>query len=74
MSRPTIFGDKSTGTRKQGVITAKGETAFQAARKRLAKLVGWPESRVSDGDVIEFMARGEAATRKWLDKHPVVSK
>lgn len=62
--RPSIFPDKVR--RYQGSVTDVGSGAFEAARRRLAGLVGWPVSRVSDGDVFEFLARGEAAVKKEL--------
>jgi hypothetical protein len=66
IGQPSIFGKKAGGDRLQGNVTAIGSTAFEQARARLAKLVGWDVERVSDGDTIEFLARGETATRKYL--------
>jgi len=66
--RPSIFGSKTNGTRLQGVITAAGSVRFNEARARLAKIAGWEPENVSDADVIEFMARGEKATRAFLKK------
>jgi hypothetical protein len=67
-ARPTraIFKDKLGGARYQGVVTAAGSTSFEMARKRLAKMAGREVEQTSDGDVFEFLARGEDATRKYL--------
>jgi hypothetical protein len=65
MSRPTIFG-KKTVRLTAASVTSDGAKQFEAARKRLAKLVGWPVDRVSDGDVTEALARGWDATERYL--------
>ena len=57
-NRPSIFRDKVA--RVQGMISKAGATAFEQRRKQLAKLAGWDVKKVSDADVIEYMARGEA--------------
>lgn len=66
MARPAIF-DLPKEVRIQGVISKPGSVKFEQARKRLAKLVGWAPERVSDADTIEFLARGEKDTLKYLD-------
>ena len=63
----SIFRNKSGGDRVQGHITPAGSARFEAARSRLAKLAGRDREHVSDADVIEYLARGEAATRAYLD-------
>ena len=35
-------------------------------RKRLAELAKWPVEKVSDGEVIEFIIRGEVSTKLVL--------
>ena len=65
-SNAPIFEDK-TGRRYQGKITKIGSAKFEAARKRLAELVGdRTASQTSDSDTIEFLARGEQETREYL--------
>lgn len=66
--RPSIFGSKAGGDRVQGNITKTGSRRFEVERSRLARLVAWETEKVSDADVIEFMARGETATREFLAK------
>lgn len=67
MGQPSIFEDKSGGDRVQGNISGRGSVAFEAARRRLAKLAGWEYERVSDGDTIEYLARGNNPTRIYLE-------
>lgn len=63
MGRPTIFKGKK-GDRYQGAVTPVGSRGFEAARKRLARLAGLKTA--SDGDTIEYLARGHAASAKYL--------
>jgi hypothetical protein len=65
MGRNSIFRDK-TGGRVNGVLTARGSVRFELHRKQLAKLAGRDAEQVSDADVVEYMARGELETRKYL--------
>jgi hypothetical protein len=65
MGRPNIFG-RQTGDRLQGKMTKIGSIKFEAARKRLSVIAKW-EGAVSDADTIEFLARGEVETRKFLE-------
>jgi hypothetical protein len=69
MGRASIFRDKEGGDRVQGVITKDGSKAFEAARKRLALLARRPVTQVSDADTIEFLARGERSTERYLAAH-----
>lgn len=64
-----IFKDKKF--RRQGLLNAAGAESFEAARKRLADMVGWKTA--SDGDVMIFLAIGEAATRKYLEAQRATS-
>jgi hypothetical protein len=64
--RPTIFGSKNGGRRASGLISRIGALRFEEARQRLAKLAGWEDRAVSDGETIDYLARGEKATREFL--------
>jgi len=64
--RESLFRGKRGGDRVQGVLTPVGSRRFEAARARLGRLAGKESERVSDADVIEFLARGEEETRKIL--------
>jgi hypothetical protein len=71
--RGSIFTGKVKGDsryRKQGLLTHVGLEKFDAAVARLKALyheiMGHPREAVSDGDVFEFGARGEANTRAYL--------
>lgn len=67
MGRPTIFGKFGAKSKRyQGAVTPGGEVAFEAARRRLAALVSWPVTQVGDGDVFEYLARGDKETRRLL--------
>lgn len=68
MARLSIFRDKTGGDRVQGDITPIGSSAFEAARRRVGKLAGVEYEHVSDADTIEYLARGEKATRLYLAK------
>jgi len=63
LGKPSIFVDKVA--RVQGVLSRPGSKRFEQARGRLTKLASWP-TPASDGDTIEYLARGEQATRKYL--------
>jgi hypothetical protein len=60
----SLFEDKAGGKRYQGCLTKRGSSAFEGARKRLAKLVG--RDTASDGDTIEALAIGWDATSQYL--------
>lgn len=66
MPRTSIFGSKRKSDRVQGILTPVGTRRFEHARQRLARLAGRETELVSDGDVIEYLARGEVETRKIL--------
>lgn len=67
MGRDSIFREKDGGDRYQGIVTKAGAQAFERARARLAKLADRKVDHVSDADVIEYLARGEANTRDYLE-------
>lgn len=69
MGRPSIFRHKMNGRYVQGYITKFGAERFDVARKRLAQLAQRKVGQVSDADVIEFLARGEADTITYLAEH-----
>jgi hypothetical protein len=68
MGRPSIFAPKSPKHRRQGIMTPAGSKLFEVARKRLGQLAKMDPKKISDGDVFEFLARGEEATRAYLAK------
>jgi len=74
MARPTIFGSKGIKTyRVQGDLTRVGGIAFEAQRAALGRFFAGVTGEAfprapSDADVIEYLARGEAATREYLEK------
>lgn len=67
--RRAIFpGKMAAGAdRVQGVLSPIGSKAFEQARARLAKLTAREPEQVSDADTIEYLARGETATRRFLE-------
>lgn len=68
VGRPSVFAGKMAGgDRVQGVLTPAGSKAFEAARGRLARMTAREPEQVSDADTIEYLARGEIATRKHLE-------
>lgn len=66
--RPSIFRNKTGGSRVQGVITARGSVRFEQARRRLAKLASREIEHISDADVIEYLARGDSETVVQIEK------
>lgn len=70
MGRWSIFRDKTNGKRVQGVLTSDGGKEFEMNRGRLTllyrEILGRVPATVSDADVIEFLARGEDKTRRYL--------
>ena len=59
-----IFTGKSQ--RYQGIVTPLGAGLVEQARIRLALLVGRLPSQVSDGDTIEYLARGDKDARTYI--------
>lgn len=57
MGRPAIYRNKNAKN-IHGMITEDGAKLFELARAEAARVVKWPKKRVSDGDVLEFLARG----------------
>ena len=70
LGRPSIFRDKCRDI--HGLVTKVGSTAFEQARRDLGDLYvhvhGCEASGVSDGDTVEYLARGRAETRKYLEQ------
>jgi hypothetical protein len=69
IGRASVFREKEGGRRYQGIVTKVGAQCFERKRAELAMICGRPVKRISDADVFEFMARGEANTRAYLAKH-----
>lgn len=63
---PSIFGGKVDGSRYQGVVSVAGSIRVEAMRDRLAKLAGRLPEQTSDGDVLEYLARGEKETQRII--------
>lgn len=69
MGRPTMF--KKDGPDVHGRISDSASTKFELARKKLATIYkgvkgeAW-KGKISDGDVIEYLIRGEVSTRLAL--------
>lgn len=60
MARTSLFGSKHGGDRVQGDLTEEGARLFEVARDALQKLAKRHAGRdhgVSDGEVIEYLAR-----------------
>lgn len=78
MNCGSIFREKDSrsraqgGTRVQGVMTRHGRARFEVARRSLAvlyrELTGESITRVSDGDVVEFLSRGLEDTERYIRK------
>lgn len=66
IGHPSIFRNKKQGRRYQGIVTKVGSQKFEAARSRLGELAQRPVKWVSDADVFEFLARGEADTIEYI--------
>lgn len=68
--RESIFRGKANGVRIQGVLTKAGGVAFEQSRKALGKVyeleTGRKPPRISDAEVVEYLARGEAETAKAI--------
>ncbi len=66
MGRPTMF--PKDGRDVHGRLSKSVEANFEVHRKKLAKLYqevkgeAWP-AKVSDGDVINYLLRGDVSTR-----------
>lgn len=72
MARVGIFRDKDAEYRVQGILSKRGYQAFEWARQQLQALyrsvMGVAPTVVSDADTIEFMARGEQDTTRYLEQ------
>jgi hypothetical protein len=69
--RKSVFRDKMidgklTGGRIHGVLSSRGRERFEAHRDKLGAIAIRPSSAVSDGDVVEYLARGVTETRRAL--------
>lgn len=67
--RPSVFRgkDKHRGP-VQGILTPTGRRRFEEARGRLARLAARPVKQISDGDTVEYLARGHDDTLDYLEK------
>jgi hypothetical protein len=70
---PSVFVGKDKRNRYQGITTNIGARWFEAKRRRLAKLAALSPKTVSDGDVFEYLARGEAETIAYIAKREGVA-
>lgn len=62
VGRPSIFSPKEKDI--HGQVSRFGYQRFEAMRRALSNLTG--RAVVSDGDVIEYLARGHAETQRYL--------
>jgi hypothetical protein len=68
-SRSVFTGKtKDSKFRVQGLLTPDGMDAFERSRARLSRLVDRDVKLISDADVIEYLARGEMATLRYLGR------
>lgn len=67
--RTSIFAHK-THRKITGYVTPEGSAQFEVSRGRLARLAHCPVDLVSTNDVLEFLARGVASTKAYLQVHP----
>lgn len=69
-SNKAMFVPKDKATRFQGIMTAHGRKRFEEQRRKLTRMfrdvMGYDNGGASDGDVVEYLARGEADTRHYL--------
>jgi hypothetical protein len=70
--RRAIFRDRQPILRVSGTLSPKGMSRFELARHQLRELYREilkhpPLGATSDGDVIEFLCRGEGETRRLLE-------
>lgn len=68
VGRTAVFRNKGRETRHQvrGFLTERGAERFEAHRQALASLSGRTPEQVGDGDVVEYLARGDQETRDHL--------
>lgn len=70
MGRPSLFArDPETKRRVQGYLSEDAARKFDAARARLAAIARQETGQswtVSDAETLEFLARGEKDTRRYL--------
>ena len=68
IGRRSIFSGKDRSHPRTVMMTKTGHLQLEAARKRLARLVGWNVHTVSVADTFEFLARGHEATVAYLQQ------
>lgn len=66
MGRDSIFRNKDKKALIRGITTKVGKKKFEEHRKELAVLAKRPVTRVSDGDVVEYLSRGRENTMQYL--------
>lgn len=67
--RPSVFRGKDKTRKVSGFLTPTGLKKFDSHRKALAKLAKRDLAAVSEGDVIEALARGPAAVQAEFAKN-----
>ena len=70
--RPSLFRFKDRTRPRAGYMSKDGHKGFEAAKRRIAGLVGWKVSDISDSDTVEFLARGEVASIAYWRETGVV--
>lgn len=70
--RPSLFRPKDVTKPRHFYLTNIGHGKVEAAKARLAKLTGWPAARISDGDLYEFLARGEQESMAYFRRHGIL--
>lgn len=70
--RPSLFRGKDRTRPVSAYMTPAGKQKLHAARVRLAKIVKWDADDITDGDVCEFLARGEADSRAYFKAAGVI--
>lgn len=74
MGRPSIFFPKNEDKRMNGYMTNLGADKFEQHRSALAALyqditgVALKATSISNGDVTEYLARGAANTRAYIQR------
>lgn len=65
--RPSLFRGKGARPyRVQGNLTPRGGVRFEEARVRLGDMCDVAADRISDADVIEYLARGERESLEYF--------
>lgn len=69
--RPSLFSPKTVAI-THSRVTAECAKGMKITKRRMSELTGWPVTRISVGDVQEFLVRGEKGSVDYWKTQGVI--